>query len=67
MGFEIPLSDEAVRVFLRLNEKIANLSLELKRKNQECEALKKENETLKQKTTKGKGRKLEQVKTWRKK
>ena len=35
MGFEIPLSDEAARVFLRRNENFANLSLALKRKNQE--------------------------------
>ena len=36
------------------------------RKNQECEALKKANETIKQKATKGKGKKVEQVKRWRK-
>ena len=57
MEFEIPLSDEAVRVFLRLNEKIANLSLELKRKKQELEELKKQNENLTQKKIKGKRKK----------
>ena len=66
MGFEMPLSGEAVRVFLRLNQKIANLSLELKRKNQQCEALKKENETIKEKIRKRKGKKVEQVKRWKK-
>ena len=60
MGFEIPLSDEAVRVFGRLNRRIADLLLEV-------QALRQENAKLKEQAKKkGKGRKVEQVKRWRK-
>ena len=50
MGFEIPLSDEAVSVFRRVNNKIADLLSEVQQKGKEIEALKKENEKLKEKT-----------------
>ena len=66
MGFEIPLSDEAVRVFRRVNNKIADLLSEVQQKGKEIEALKKENEKLKEKTQTGKGRKVDQVRRWRK-
>ena len=64
MGFEIPLSDKVAWVFSKMSETIAYLKLELRRKNQELEELKKENEHLKQKKMKGKGRKVEQVRRW---
>ena len=59
MGFEIPLSNEAIRVFRRLNNRIADLLLEV-------QALKQENEKLKETAKKGKGRKEDQVIRWRK-
>ena len=55
-----------MRVYLRQNKTIVDLKLELKRKNQECEALKKEIKTFTEKSRRGKGRKMEQLKRWRK-
>ena len=48
MGFEIPLSDEAVRVFGRLNRRIADLLLEV-------QALRQKNAKLKEQAKKRKG------------